>query len=111
MSRALLTVVLVTGLAAAGAAAPASAAPSIQARASPSEPVSETAVRIKLQAVTESPRVIAAGMEPDLRSVPPSSADSSSSTDDSGWGSYGTLLATLVLMAAIALRRRGAGGL
>ena len=111
MSRALLTVVLVTGFAAAGSAAPASATPSIQARASPSELVSETAVRMKLQAVAESPRVIAAGMEPELRSVPQSAVDSISSKDDSGWGSYGTLLATLVLMAAIALRRRGAGGL
>jgi hypothetical protein len=106
MSRALLTVVLVAGFAA--AAAPASTAASIQVRAFPPDTLSETAARMPLQPVAQPVVVIATGIVPELRSVPRSSVDSRSSTDESGWRSYGTLLATLVLMAAIALRRNKA---
>jgi hypothetical protein len=106
MSRALLTVVLIAGFA---AAAPAPATIQDRARA-PEPPVARTAARVPLQPVTEPLAVIAAGGVPERRSVPSSSVDGQSSKDDSGWRTYGTLLATLVLMAAIALRRHRTGG-
>lgn len=105
MSRALLTVVLIAGFAAA-----TSGSATIQDRARPAQPVARTAASIPLQPVTEPVAVIAAGAVPERLSVPPSAVDSPSGTKDSGWRTYGTLLATLVLMAAIALRRHGSGG-
>lgn len=108
MSRALLTVVLVAGLA---AAAPALATTSIQVDASPPDAVSETAARMPLQPAGAPVIVVATGSVPERRSVPQVAVDSRSNTDESGWRTYGTLLATLVLMAVIALRRHRAGGL
>ena len=107
MSPALLTVLLVAGLA---VVAPTSATTSIQVNASPSPyPSLEIAARMPLQSVAAPIPVVAAGTVPERRSVPQSAADGRSSTDGSGWRTYGTLLAILVLMAAIALRRHKAG--
>lgn len=104
MSRALLTVVLIIGFAAA-----TSASATLQDRAGSPEPVARTAASIPLP-VAEPVVVIAAGTVLERRSVPPGAVESRSSKDDAGWRTYGTLLATLVLMAAIALRRHSAGG-
>lgn len=41
-----------------------------------------------------------------LRELPATTIKSSASPAESRWGKYGTLLATLVVMCAIALRRR-----
>lgn len=105
MSRALLTVVLIIGFAAA-----TSASATLQDRAGSPEPVARTAASMPLQPVAEPVVVIAAGTVLERRSVPPGAVESRSSKDDAGWRTYGTLLATLVLMAAIALRRHSAGG-
>jgi hypothetical protein len=112
MSRALLTVVWVVCSAAAAAAAPASATASVQVRSLAPDalsPVSEIASRKPLQPAAEPVVVVAAGIMPERPGVPQSSVDSRSSTDKSGWRTYGTLLAPLVLMAAIALRRNKEG--
>jgi hypothetical protein len=103
MSRALLTVVFLACF----AAAPAS----VQVRARAPDTVSETVSSRPLQSAAEPVMVAAAGIVPERPGVPPSSADNQSSKEDAGWRTYGTLLATLVLMAAIALRRHRAGGL
>ena len=106
MSRALLTVVFIVGFAAAATTASVTG----QDRARVPEPVVRTAAGLPLQPVAEPVVVIAAGTVPERRSVPQSAVDSRSSPEESGWRSYGTLLAALVLMAAIALRRHRAGG-
>lgn len=107
MSPALLSVLLVAGLA---VVAPTSASTSIQVDSTTS-PYSnlEIAARMPLQPVAVPVPVVAAGTVPERRSIPQSAADGRSSTDGSGWRTYGTLLAILVLMAAIALRRHKAG--
>jgi hypothetical protein len=110
MSRALLTVVLVVCF---SAAAPASATASVQVRSFAPDalsPVSEIASRQPLQPAGEPVMVVAAGIAPERPGAPQSSVDSRPSTDKSAWRTYGTLLAPLVLMAAIALRRNKAGG-
>jgi hypothetical protein len=106
MSRALLTVVLVVCFA---AAAPASATASVQVRSLVPDALPEAASRKPLQPAGEPVMVVAAGIVPERPGVPQSSVDSRSSTDKSGWRTYGTLLAPLVLMAAIALRRNNGG--
>jgi hypothetical protein len=106
MSRALLTVLLLAGFSVA-----TEASATIQESARAPEPVSRTAANLPLQTVAEPVVVVAAGTVPERRSIPQSAVDSQSSTQDSGWRTYGTLLATLVLMAAIALRRHRVGGL
>lgn len=107
MSPALLSVLLVAGLA---VVVPTSATTPIQVTASPfPHPSSEIAARMPLQPVAASVPVVAAGSVPERRSIPQSAADGRSSTEGSGWRTYGTLLAILVLMAAIALRRHKAG--
>jgi hypothetical protein len=108
MSRALLTVVLVAGFV---AVAPASATPSTKAHTSPTDPVSDTSSGMPLQPAAEPVMVVAAGTMSERRSIPQSAVDSRSSTEGSDWRTYGPLLATLVLMAAIALRRHRVGGL
>ena len=109
MSPALLSVLLVAGLA---VIAPTSATTAIQVNASPSPyPILEIATRMPLQPSAAPVPVVAAGTVPERRSIPQSAADGRSSTEGSGWRTYGTLLAILMLMAAIALRRHKAGGI
>jgi hypothetical protein len=111
MSRALLTVVLVGCFAASSSA---SAKASVQVRTGSQDAVSETVSPVSrrpLQSAAEPVMVIATGIVPEGPSVTPSSVDSRSSKQNAGWRAYGTLLATLALMAAIALRRHRAGGL
>jgi hypothetical protein len=101
MSRALLTVAFFACFA---AAAPAS----VKVRAP--DAVSETVARRPLQPAGEPAMVVVAGIAPERPGVPPSPVANRSSKEEDGWRSYGTLLATLVLMAAIALRRHRSGG-
>ncbi|EJL83847.1 hypothetical protein PMI15_02438 [Polaromonas sp. CF318] len=65
---------------------------------------------MKLQAGADSVKVRAV-YSPDIRPNPPQAfaADDEADADQSGWRSYGMLLATLVLMAVIAVRRYKAG--
>jgi hypothetical protein len=107
MSRALLTVVFLACIA---AAAPASATATGQVSTLAPDTVPETASRRPPPPSAEPVMVVAAGIVPERPGVPPNTVDSRSSKDDAGWRTYGTLLATLVLMAAIALRRHSAGG-
>jgi hypothetical protein len=109
MSRTLLTVVLVVCFA---AATPASATAPVQVRSLAPDalsPGSEIASRKPLQPAAEPVMVVAAGIVPERPGLSQSSVDSRPSTDKSGWRTYGTLLAPLVLMAAIALRRNKGG--
>jgi hypothetical protein len=69
----------------------------------------DTAVRVKLQSGTEGVKVSTKHGETQAHSVAQRSANDTSSTDDSGWRTYGTLLATLVLMGVIAVRRQKSG--
>jgi hypothetical protein len=113
MSRALLTVVLVACLT---AASPVSATASVQVRpltSSNPTSVSETAEAVSRKqtaAATEPVLVAAASISPGRFNVSPGVVESQPANEDSGWRTYGTLLATLVLMAAIALRRYRVGG-
>jgi hypothetical protein len=107
MLRALLTVVLVACCA---AAKPASATASVQVRPLAPAAVSETASRRPLQPEAEPVLVVAAGIVPERPRISPNPVDSRSSKENDGWRTYGTLLATLILMAAIALRRHRSGG-
>jgi hypothetical protein len=67
----------------------------------------EKTTRMKLQPGAETVKVRAV-YSPDVRPVQELSADEFDS-DASGWRSYGMLLATLVLMGVIAVRRFTAG--
>ncbi len=101
MYRALLAVVLNACIASASAVP--SAAPA------PTRLTSETAARITLQPEPQSIKVTTKLPEGQSRRPPPPSTGNESSAGDSGGNPYGTLLVTLVLMAAIALRRSGSG--
>jgi hypothetical protein len=107
MSRALLTVVLVGCFA---AATPAWATVSVQDRTRPADTVSDSALRRPPQGASEALIVVTADLLPERSGAATKSANSRSGKEDVGWRTYGTLLATLVLMAAIALRRHRAGG-
>jgi hypothetical protein len=65
---------------------------------------------MKLQAGAETVKVRAV-YSPDIRPNPPQAfaADDEPGVGESGWRSYGMLLATLVLMGVIAVRRYKAG--
>ena len=65
---------------------------------------------MKLQADSDTVKVRAV-YSPNIRSNPPQTlaALDDADTGESGWRSYGMLLATLVLMAVIAVRRYKAG--
>ena len=62
-----------------------------------------TATRATLQPVSSNVDV---SVVKSVKQFPQNSADDASIKDDSDWRSYGTLVATLVLMAAIAIRRQ-----
>lgn len=65
--------------------------------------LAEKNTRTKLQADTETVKVRAV-YSPDVR---PNSSTNEPDAGESGWRSYGMLLATLVLMGVIAVRRAG----
>lgn len=103
MYRALLTVVLNVCIASASAFAATPVA------STPNTLTSEAAARIKLQPEAQNIKVntkLSDGQN--LRPPPPPTAHESTAGDSED-NSYATLLITLVLMGAIALRRRGSG--
>lgn len=103
MSRPLLTVILSTCMAWASAA-----------ESGPTRtllPVVDVATvpRMPLQPEVVPVKVSVARSTPEVANVPQRSATNASSTNESGGKSVGTLVATLVLMGVIALRRHRAG--
>jgi hypothetical protein len=75
------------------------------------KPAAEKSTRMKLQAGADTVKVRAV-YSPNIRPNPPqafTSANDEPGTRESGWRSYGMLLATLVLMGVIAVRRYKAG--
>jgi hypothetical protein len=100
MLKALFSAVVVASFASLSAAhAQSPSGPSVKAV------TAEKSTRAKLQPGTETVKVRAV-YSPDVRPNP-STEDHDSS--ESGWRSYGMLLATLVLMGVIAVRRYQAG--
>jgi hypothetical protein len=74
------------------------------------KPSAAKSTHMKLQPGTDGVKVRAV-YSPDIRPNPPQAfaADDGPEAGESGWRSYGMLLATLVLMAVIAVRRFKAG--
>lgn len=108
MFKALMTAVLATWMASASAYSDASnpAPPAPAAKAG----MAEKSTPMKLQAGADTVKVRAV-YSPDIRPNPPQAfaADDEAGVGESGWRSYGMLLATLVLMGVIAVRRYKAG--
>ena len=108
MPKALITTaVLATAMASASAYSVASDQPPPLA---PKAAMADKSPRMKMQADTETVKVRAV-YSPNIRPNPqPAFApDDGQDAGESGWRSYGMLLATLVLMAVIAVRRYKAG--
>jgi hypothetical protein len=108
MLKALFTAVLFAWMASASAYSDASDPPPPPLAAKPG--MADKTTRMKLQAGTETVKVRAV-YSPDIRPNPPQAFASGDEPDagESGWRSYGMLLATLVLMGVIAVRRYKAG--
>ena len=103
MSRALLTVILSTCMAWASAAESGSTRtllPVVDVATVPRMPLQPEVVLVKVSVARSAPEVA---------NVSQLSATNASSTNESGGKSVGTLVATLVLMGVIALRRHKAG--
>lgn len=92
MCRALLTLVLAVCF----GSVSASPVPNVVANST------NAAGHATLQPVSSNVDIVATG----VRQLPQNSADDGSVKNDSDWRGYGTLVATLVLMAAIAVRRQ-----
>lgn len=105
MYRALLTVVLNVCIASASVSALA-ATPVVSA---PHTPTREAAAQITLQPEAKNIKINTKLSEGQGRRPPPPSTAHESTAGDSEDNPYATLLITLVLMGAIALRRRGSG--
>ncbi len=112
MPKALLAAVLATALASASASYAYAHVYNQYPAQTPATPVAKAATadnpaptRVKLQSGAETVKVRAV-YSPDVRPNP--SADEPE-PGESGWRSYGMLLATLVLMGVIAVRRYKAG--
>jgi hypothetical protein len=106
MPKALITAVLAASLAAASASyasshTPTMASPAVKVGTGPADKTT----RMKLQPGAETVKVRAV-YSPDVRANP---ADDLDAPGESGWRSYGMLLATLALMGVIAVRRYKAG--
>ena len=99
MRRALFTVALTVcvGLA------------SAHSRTDPAVSATDSSTRMTRQFAPEAVKVSAKNNEKQVRSLPQNSADEQSDPGKSGWRTYGTLMATLILMGAIALRRYKSG--
>ncbi|SDM80393.1 hypothetical protein [Polaromonas sp. JS666] len=109
MPKALITATLLAAwMASASAYSDAADQPPPQPLASKAGAAKTTPM--KLQAGADSVKVRAV-YSPDIRPNPPQAfaADDETGAGESGWRSYGMLLATLVLMAVIAVRRYKAG--
>jgi hypothetical protein len=108
MFKALMTAVLAAWMASASAYSDSSDQPPPQPLVTKASAAKSTPM--KLQAGADSVKVRAV-YSPDIRPNPPQAfaADDESGAGESGWRSYGMLLATLVLMAVIAVRRYKAG--
>lgn len=108
MFKALMTAVLAAWMASASAYSDSSDQPPQQTLAGKAGAAKNTPM--KLQAGAETVKVRAV-YSPDIRPNPPQAfaADDEAGVGESGWRSYGMLLATLVLMAVIAVRRYKAG--
>ena len=100
--------VLATCMASASAYSDSSDQPPTRAIAAKASAAKST--HMKLQPGTDSVKVRAV-YSPDIRPNPPQAfaADDGPEAGESGWRSYGMLLATLVLMGVIAVRRFKAG--
>lgn len=107
MPKALLvTALLATAMASASAYSDGSNQPPPLA---PKAAMADKSPRMKMQADTETVKVRAV-YSPNIRPNPqPAFAPDDGDADASGWRSYGMLLATLVLMGVIAVRRYKAG--
>lgn len=73
--------------------------------------VAENAAHMALQLGPEAVKVSTKNNETQVRTVSQNPTGEAPNRDSSGWRTYGTLLATLVLMGAIALRRHKSGKL
>jgi hypothetical protein len=108
MLKALFTAVLFAWMASASAYSDASDQPPPAPAAKAA--IAETSTRMKLPSGAETVKVRAV-YSPDIRPNPPQDPAFADEPDagESGWRSYGMLLATLVLMGVIAVRRYKAG--
>ncbi|CAN7187021.1 hypothetical protein [Polaromonas sp. LjRoot131] len=109
MPKALITAALLaTCMASASAYSDSSDQPPPQPLAAKASAAKST--HMKLQAGADSVKVRAV-YSPDIRPNPPQAfaADDGPEAGESGWRSYGMLLATLALMGVIAVRRFKAG--
>ena len=104
MRQALFTLVV-------GVAGIASASASVLPYTAPAESVAHTAASLKLQTRAEIIETSASASPTSERSGVPGTAVEAPSkpAPDSGWQSLGTLLATWVLIGAIAVRRNQSG--
>ena len=105
MPKAIVTAVLAAVLASVSASYAQSSA---QATAPPAVKAvtADQTTRMKLQSGSADTVKVRAVYSPDVR---PNPSDELDGPNESGWRSYGMLLATLVLMGVIAVRRYKAG--
>lgn len=108
MLKALITAVLATWMASASAYSDSSDQPPPQALAAKASGAKNTPMKLQAGADTVKVRAV---YSPDIRPNPPQAfaADDEPEAGESGWRSYGMLLATLVLMGVIAVRRYKVG--
>lgn len=109
MLKALMTTaVLAAWMASASAYSDSSDQPPRQPLAGKASTAKNTPMKLQADADTVKVRAV---YSPDIRPNPPQAfaADDGQDADASGWRSYGMLLATLVLMGVIAVRRYKAG--
>ncbi|WP_041388657.1 hypothetical protein [Polaromonas sp. JS666] len=107
MYRALLTVVLNVCIASASVSVSAFAATPVGS--APHTLTSDAAARVARQREAQNIKINTKLSEGQSRRPPPPSTAHESTAGDSEDNPYATLLITLVLMGAIALRRRGSG--
>ena len=109
MLKALISAVLATWMASASAYSDSSDQPPPQALAAKASAAKST--HMKLQPGGADNVKVRAVYSPDIRPNPPQTfvADDGPEAGESGWRSYGMLLATLVLMGVIAVRRYKVG--
>lgn len=108
MLKALISAVLATWMASASAYSDSSDQPPPQALAAKASAAKNTPMKLQAGADTVKVRAV---YSPDIRPNPPQAfaADDEPEAGESGWRSYGMLLATLVLMGVIAVRRYKVG--
>lgn len=106
MLKALISAILATWMASASAYSDSSDQPPPQALAAKASAAKNTPMKLQADADTVKVRAV---YSPDIRPRPNPpqafAADDEPEAGESGWRSYGMLLATLVLMGVIAVRR------